>query len=278
MSFATFTHTMTSTVLASSSSSVTKDTFMEAARAGSVRPGKISYPLIRRIAGRDCDCWNQLDRGKAFLTSIEQLDQYLFSYGPMTQRQWDQVLPDVYIPPGRVQIVDYGCGQGLASALLFDHFGAELLKRTSKVILVERSRVALTRAESILGCYAPNADVRALHRCLDDLKAQDIRPIEADHTIHLFSNVLDMDSFDHIGLFTSILKAKGSHTMLCVSHNRDFLGGSSRFHEIVQALNEYAGQGWLTVKQSTLREFSCSPKGHEAISLQLRVEVHHGSV
>ena len=264
--------------MASRAVSGTKDTVTESIRNGSIGARNISYPLIRGIAGRDHNCWSELDRGRAILTSIEQLDQYLFSYGPMTKGQWDQVLPSVHIPSGRVQIVDYGCGQGLASALLFDHFGSELVMRTTKMILVERSRVALTRAESILRCYAPRTDVRSLYKCIDDLTVDDLRSDGENIFVHLFSNVLDMDSFDHIDLFTKILKTKGSHTFLCVSHNRDFCGGSKRFHEIASILNNSPDQKKrFTMQPVALREFRCPHKGHASISMQLRVEVHHGS-
>lgn len=195
----------------------------------------------------------------------------------MTKEQWDQVLPSVHIPPGRLRIVDYGCGQGLASALLFDHFGVELAKRTSNVVLVEPSAVALARAESVLSCYTGTADVRALNKRLDDLKAEDLKLNGEAHAIHLFSNVLDIDSFRHIELFNKILKTKGRHLILCVSHNRNFHGGSRRFHELSKVLNDPAHRGRFSVQESTIREFRC-PRGLEAISLQLRVEVHHESV
>ncbi len=263
--------------MASSPIVLAKDTVIEAIRAGSLGAGHISYPLIRRIAGRDCGCWSELDRGRAILTSIEQLDQYLYSYGPMTHAQWNQVLPSIQLPAGSLQIIDYGCGQGLASAMLFDHFGAELARRTSTVILVEPSSVALTRAEAILSRYAPNADVIAFNKFLDDVTAQDLKPNGKSHVIHLLSNVLDIKSFDHIGLLGKILHTKGRHTIQCVSHNRNFHGGSGRFHEFAEAVNDFACQAKLSVQKSTITEFRC-PRGQEAISLQLRVEVHHGSV
>lgn len=256
---------------------ILEDTIVEAIRVGSINQENISYQLIRRLAGWDCGCWQELDRGRAILTSIEQLDQYLYSYGPMTKEQWDQVFPSMRIPTGKLQIVDYGCGQGLASAMLFDHFGAEVAKQASKLVLVERSGVALTRAESILSCYAPNADVRAVNKWLDDLTVQDLKPNGASHFIHLFSNVLDIKSFDHIDLLGKILKTRGSHTILCVSHNRSFHGGSSRFHDIAQAVDNPAYKGRMSVKESTICEFRC-PRGMEAISLQLCLEVHHGSL
>ncbi|WP_216923282.1 hypothetical protein [Synechococcus sp. CCAP 1479/9] len=255
----------------------TTDTVIDAICAGTIGFGNISYSLLRRVAGRDYGCWDELGRGRAILTSPEQLDQYLYTYGPMTKDQWDQVLPRVRIPPGRLRIVDYGCGQGLASGMLIDFFGTELAKRISNVVLVDPSGVALARAEAVLRCYTESAKIWSLNKRLDDLIVEDLILNGEAYSIHLFSNVLDIDSFQHIELFNKILKTKGRHLVLAVSHNRNFHGGSSRLYEIAQALNDYAQRGRLSLLESTIREFRC-PKGQKAISLQLRLEVLHGSV
>jgi SAM-dependent methyltransferase len=265
------------TAMASGSRAETSDTIIEAIRAGRMNAGNISYQRLRSIAGRDCGCWNELGRGRAILTSHDQLDQYLYSYGPMTADQWDQVLARVQIPPGRLQIVDYGCGQGLASALLFDHFGARLANRTSNVVLIEPSALALARAEFVLHCYAQAACVEVLNKKLDDLRAEELKLDREANTIHLFSNVLDLDSFHHIDLFGKILKTKGRHLVLCVSHDRDFYGGSPRFYELSDELERQERQGRFSIQESTIRTFSCR-RGVQAISLELNVEVHDESV
>lgn len=254
------------------------DTVIDAIQRGSMAAGNISYSMLRSFAGRDRGCWEQLDRGLAILTSIEQLDQYLYTYGPMTKAQWDQALPSVQIPAGKLQIVDYGCGQGLASAMFFDYFGPKLVEQTAKVVLVERSGVALERAKSLIRCYVPTTEVVAHNIWLDDLRDRDLQPAtETNGFMHLFSNVLDIDTFDHFSLFSKLLKHKGRHAIYCVSHDRDFKGGSERFYQLAQAINQPSCKKWLTVRESAINKYRCRER-FDAIYLRLIVDVHHGSV
>ena len=63
------------------------DRVLEALRTDRVSKRNISFDEIRNIAGVDSDIWNELGRGRAILSSEEQLDQYLYSYGPMISSQ-----------------------------------------------------------------------------------------------------------------------------------------------------------------------------------------------
>ena len=196
------------------------DAIVDAIRMGEINAGNISFTLLRNVAGRDCGCWDELGRGRAILRSTEQLDQYLYSYGPMTESQWDQFLSDLTMPAERIRIVDYGCGQGLASALLFDNFGPELVERVGTVVLIEPSSVALTRAKAVLECYCENCRILDVNKDLDGLTPEELSSNGEPISLHLFSNVLDIEGFHHFQLFTKMFQTKGRHSVLAVSHDR----------------------------------------------------------
>src|SRR5690606_33042716 len=107
---------------------------------------KISFKWMRENFGNDRSRWGELGRGTYVLTSKEQLDQYLYSYGPMISCQW-QVIAAALKFTTPIRIIDYGCGQGLAGLMIFDKHGEHFSSMLKKAILIEPSDVALARAE-----------------------------------------------------------------------------------------------------------------------------------
>jgi hypothetical protein len=89
--------------------------------------------------------------------------------------------------------------------------------------------------------------------------------------------VLDIEGFQHFDLFTKMLKARGHHSVLAVSHNRDFFGGAGRLKELEKAISDKKHSSWFALKASRIDEFICG-NGQPAISWELHVEVLHGSV
>src|SRR5688500_1278696 len=145
------------------------DIVEEAIRAGEINADNISFEKLRSLAGRDCGCWEQLGRGRNILSSHDQLDQYLYSYGPMTRSQWQHFLQHFTSPKGPVRILDYCCVQGLSGVLLLDNLGRDFTKRVESVILIDPSAVALSRARAVLKCYCGKRPVLALQKTLDEL-------------------------------------------------------------------------------------------------------------
>jgi len=253
------------------------DAIIDAINSSRLNRGNISFGELRRIAGRDYEIWQSLGYGRAILGTCEQLDQYLYSYGLMTKAQWDDLLPNASLPSGDLHLVDYGCGQGLGSAILFDYFGVQLTQRLKQVMLIEPSAVALRRAKAVVDCYlgAPCADT--LNKSLDEVTPEDIRTNNRLSVVHLLSNVLDINQFNHRHLFSKIFGTLGKHTVLAVSHDRDFHGGSDRFEELHHAIQDPKYSHLLKIESSTIKRYTCG-SDKPAISWELHTEVLNGSV
>ena len=146
----------------------------------------ISFNLIRQIAGNENDSavWRSLGYGRNILTSSEQLNQYLYSYGPMIQSQWVQICEGLNVDEGNITLLDYGCGQGLASLLLLDCIQEEFRYDVSQVILIEPSEVALNRAEQVVQICYPNAEIRRVCRNFDSVSNGDLQTNDDDIKIH----------------------------------------------------------------------------------------------
>ena len=162
-----------------------------------------------------------LDHGTAVLTTEEQCSAYIAAYGEMHQSKIFEVLSKIKINDFKnsdIQIVDWGCGQGLASVCLFDYFQKNGINidLVQKVILIDPSKIALKRAENHVNAYLQRENKTFfVEKYLDDVTEDEIvstQPV----TIHLFSNILDIPSIDLLQLANRIKKnLQGLHYFFC---------------------------------------------------------------
>ena len=161
-------------------------------------------------------------------------------------------------------------------ALLFDCFGDDFIRSIQRVILIEPSQIALSRAEAIVSCYSANQfQIETINKRLEALNPEDLLGYEGILTNHIFSNVLDIDGYDHFELLEKIFQRKGRHCVLAVSHDRDFEGGSSRFRDLEKAICDPQYRDWFTVQQTQVWQYQCG-NGKPAIAWVLETEVVDG--
>lgn len=218
----------------------------------------ISFNEIKRRFGRNEGVWKELDRGREILTTEKQLNQYLYSYGPMTKKQWDKVL-QLYTPPNNdIHIIDHACGQGLASALFFDQLHQKHLTKVKSVTLIEPSSIAIKRAKKNLSEYLGNRSIISINKKNNSLFHDDLILKNTSTKIHLFSNILDIDTFDIVSLFNKIISNTGTHHFLAVSSDRDCFGGSPRLKEIYDILTNSKYSNTLILEDFEINRFSWS--------------------
>lgn len=162
-----------------------------------------------------------LNHGTAVLTTEEQCNAYIAAYGNMHQGKINEVLDEIKINDFAntdLQIIDWGCGQGLATICLFDFFNKHNLSLdlVKKVVLIEPSEVARDRAKTHVNAYLRDEDkIVVIGKYIDDVKVDDIVSDEPV-TLHLFSNILDIPSIDLLRLTNSIKTSlKGLHYFFC---------------------------------------------------------------
>lgn len=152
----------------------------------------------------------------------ELLWRYLYAFAPMHMRKMDLALSRMKrvfreLAKESLSVIDWGCGQALASCCLFDFLNDNrIFIPVDKVILIEPSELALRYAALHLTAYGLT-QTKALQKYLDDVTAEDIET-ESPVTLHLFSNILDMKGFDMKRLVQTIgASASGIHYFVCVS-------------------------------------------------------------
>lgn len=197
---------------------------------GELRPP--SFREIRSIANRllnenfttaEIDAmYDNLQRGTRVLDREELLWRYLCAFGSMHIKKMHRALSGMKrifreLAKESMSIIDWGCGQGLASCCLFDYLNDNnIFIPVDKIVLVEPSGLALRYASLHLAAYGL-AQTKTLQKYLDDVTAEDIET-ESPVTLHLFSNILDMQGFDMKHLTQTIgASASGIHYFVCVS-------------------------------------------------------------
>lgn len=166
--------------------------------------------------------FHSLRRGVEVLTEEEQLIVYLRSYGNMHKAKLQEAidnLPEIAFEE-KVNVVDWGCGQGIASVIFSD-----TLRRQSDInnvvshTLIEPSIIALKRAALHLNRYGYTR-VRTINKDLDSLTDNDLMHINSvkQLTVHFFSNIIDIDLFSLTQLIDNLEKHfKGTNYFVVVS-------------------------------------------------------------
>jgi len=175
---------------------------------------------------------NATNRAKSPLTSIEQAVMYTTLYGKSHFDRFSGVIGQLMGSNVRsepvtkmINIVDYGCGQGIASLALLDYLDKYVNSEsfTLHFHLVEPSQTTLELAELLVKKMSQRINattvVHLYHKDLAKFLSDDSSELAtADFTLHLFSNVLDIPEVQQlIPTLTTYLHAiEGKQMVLAV--------------------------------------------------------------
>lgn len=167
----------------------------------------------------------ELGHGQNLLKSDDALNCYMAAYGEMHMYKCRAAMMTFPFDNlnGSIEIVDWGCGQGIGSATILDVLNQHgLIQWVKRVTLIEPSAQALKRAESnMMKITASNVIIDAINKYLpssDDNIKDTIDSVGYSYTnvIHIFSNILDVTSIDLAAVAKMVASSKGNHYILCI--------------------------------------------------------------
>jgi len=95
-----------------------------------------------------------------------------------------------------IEIYDWGCGQGIATMCFLDCLNYLEIKPNIKgIFLIDRSLAATNRASAVVRCKMTQCKIDTVVEHLDLLKDSDFVS-SGTKKLHLFSNILDVESYD----------------------------------------------------------------------------------
>lgn len=153
----------------------------------------ITFDSIREVALRFADNNRPIGRGVNITVDEIELFRYLKCYGNMHKAKMlsalDKPFPQNF--NSNVDIIDWGCGQGLATLIFLEKYGCANVRQ---ITLIEPSVLAIKRAALHCKLKAPNTSIRTVCKKLNDIESDDIVS-QSSITINLFSNILDIDDY-----------------------------------------------------------------------------------
>lgn len=176
----------------------------------------INFMSIRQIS---VDRANGILKGRGVdqLYSEEEMFEYIKRYGKMHYAKlissFESIFPRNFDTP--VNIVDWGCGQGLATITLLEKYPSLNVRN---ITLVEPSEIVLKRAALHCRIFSTKGKLKTVCKKLDDVVSSDIRVQRNVPTIHLFSNILDIDDYNSqylLSIVDSIITC--NNYFVCVS-------------------------------------------------------------
>jgi len=159
-------------------------------------------------------------------------------------------------------VVDWACGQALASSMLMDYMALNgNLRSLENIILIEPSNYALKRAKNILDnqleSFGKKINIIMINKFFHELDLSDITIYNQNKYLHLFSNALDtqISSVDHIMKIICTIKKSSliastspnyTNTESAYKNMTNFLSTSSA--EIISNMAGYIGSNIYHLK------------------------------
>ena len=218
-----------------------------------------NYSSIRQIsinsfnnfsAAQKTKYHKELLRGVKIIDSEEQLFTYLTLFGKKHQRKLNIAFQYLSNLPESYNIIDWACGQGLASMLFLDKYGSN---NVQKIILNEPSGLAIKRASLHLKGYNKNIAITTIKKTIDQLNINDISSKNNFDNIHLFSNILDME-LDFIHLTNLIeTSCSGLNYFICVSPYTPREISTNRIDFFVNYFKNKYGNNYTLIKSKNIQ-------------------------
>lgn len=183
---------------------------------------QFSLDYIQNI-GDQYELYEKLNRGKKIIDDPRLLYQYMFSFGKKHKEKLDDAYKVIInkIKDEKINIIDWGCGQAFATMVLLN-FAREnnITLDIFNICLIEPSKITLERGLLHIDILKQKEyAIKAINSDIDCIKQSDLMFNNDYKTLHLFSNILDIDSFklDNNLLQNISATFKNNNLFVCVS-------------------------------------------------------------
>ena len=167
----------------------------------------------------------ELIHGIGLLASEEALNCYMSAYGEMHVGKCRAAMMNFPFDKltGSIEIVDWGCGQGIGSATLIETLQQrDFLSWVKRITLVEPSQNALQRAVCNISMVVNNnIEIDAINKFMptdESVPGEILTSIgyRYSNVIHIFSNILDVKAIDLVAVARMVASSHGNHFILCL--------------------------------------------------------------
>lgn len=188
---------------------------------------------------------NRTNRATNALISEKEAIFYIVAYGWQHHQSMQHLLAETIDVtsdvPEYLRVIDYGCGQGVATLAFIDYLAQKGVAQQSalEVHLIEPSKVSLDIAkrliERLADVYGMQVSVHCQQCTLDDAVLQ--LDSECRETFHLLSNVIDIETVQNAlpSLAKQMQSYAGKNFLLATCPN--YLQAQAGFHILRQEMD-----------------------------------------
>lgn len=216
----------------------------------------------------------ELNHGLNLLKSDEGLDCYIGAYGEMHQAKCRAAMQNMPFPPKErvgaslsLEIIDWGCGQGIGTVCLVDYLKErELTQWLKKITLIEPADASLKRAvANVAKATCNGVRITPLNEYLPSVSNESEVNIhyEQNYVFHIFSNILDVTGIDLAKLARSMAIPGHTHYVLCMGPLNANAFRIDRFCDIFTPTEFFSNisSGNYGRTSDTNYRFTCKTKG-----------------
>lgn len=188
---------------------------------------------------------SRTNRATNALTSLEEAIFYTVAYGWQHHQSMQHLLSETIDVtsdvPEHIRIVDYGCGQGIATLAFMDYLAEKGVAQQSalEVHLIEPSKISLDIAkllvERLAQVYGMQVSIYCQQRTLENA----LIPLNSDchETVHLLSNIVDIETVQNAlpKLATQMKSCTGQNFLFATCPKYD--NAHTGFHVLLQEMD-----------------------------------------
>lgn len=158
----------------------------------------VSFKQLQSI-GDTQELYDRLIRGETIIDDPDLLYKYFVSFGGKHKAKlysaYDEIIGK--IENETFNIIDWGCGQGMATMVLLDFARQRGIQFDIRnITLIEPSQLALSRALLHVDVLKQKEySIHAINSDFDCLDGDTLVSANGFRTLHLFSNILDVENF-----------------------------------------------------------------------------------
>lgn len=185
---------------------------------------KVSDSHIKNIENQD-ELFERLNRGIKIIDDENLLFKYIQSFGNKHKIKLYDAFEKIIdkFNGEKINIIDWGCGQAFATTMLIEYIKEKNINlHINDICLIEPSKLALSRGLLHIDILkTDNYNIKAINCDIDCLKKEDLVINNSYKTLHLFSNILDVESFNLNTDFLQKISSnfKNDNIFICVSPN-----------------------------------------------------------
>ena len=211
----------------------------------------------------------ELNHGINLLASDVALNCYMSAYGDMHVTKCRAAMMNFPFNDiqGSIEIVDWGCGQGIGSATIIEVLRQRnLFQWLRKITLIEPSHSAIERANDNIRTLTHGTvkiDVKNLFLPANDIvEGETLNSIgyRYNNIIHVFSNILDVTAIDLGIVAKMVASAQGKHFVLCIGPQN---GAAYRIEKFCSVFGEQINSVRYARTRRTAHPYTCMTRCFE---------------